>query len=433
MSRILFLEKKLRKDKLGMLYLSSIMKSAGHDVDMIQDEVDNADEYLAKNDIDFVMYSVMTGEHQWYIQKNKELKEKYDFVSVVGGPHFTFFPEQGENDHNIDYVVRGPAEDVILDVIEGRVNSKVIMGHIPDINALPFPDRTILYKYDEFGKARIKRFISSRDCYHRCKFCYNHLFHKLFRDEKHLFHQRLAPDKMIEEIERVRKDYGLELVYFNDDDLAGSREWLIEFCEKFKSKVGLSFCGSIRASSVDYDLLRVMADAGCTFLLIGLQSANERTQKLIGRTVTSEQVRRACEWCDGLDIKVRVESMIGLPTEDPLGDALETLKFNMDLKPDDSWAAIFQPFPNTELWQYCVDQGLINRDADNVRFYDSTQLSIDNAEKINRLHKWWYFVVKHQMPMGLVNILLKIPLDEKQGSALWDLRWRTAAKELYGL
>lgn len=433
MSHVLFVEKKLRTDKLGMLYLSSIMKNSGHDVDMIQDDVDDMDEYLAKHDVDIIMYSVMTGEHQWYIQKNTKLKEKYDFVSVVGGPHFTFFPEQGENDPCIDYVVRGPAEDVILDVIEGRVNEKVVMGHIPDINALPFPDRTILYKYDEFGKARMKRFIASRDCYHRCKFCYNPLFHKLWQDEKHMFHQRILPDKMIKEIERVRKDYGLELVYFNDDDLAGSREWLIEFCEKFKSKVGLFFCGSIRASSVDYDLLKVMADAGCTFLLIGLQSANEKTLKLIGRTVTSEQVRRVCEWCDDLAIKVRVENMIGLPTEDPLGDALETLEFNMGLKLADSWTAIFQPFPKTELWQYCVDRELINSDTNCVRFYDSTVLAIDNAEKINRLHKWWYFVVKHRMPMELVDILLEIPLDEKQSSAMWNLRWKMAAREVYGL
>ncbi|KKL10051.1 hypothetical protein LCGC14_2559700, partial [marine sediment metagenome] len=344
-----------------------------------------------------------------------------------------FFPEQGVNDPCIDYVVRGPAEDVILDVIEGRVNDKVVMGHIPDINALPFPDRTILYKYDEFGKARMKRFITSRDCHHRCKFCYNSLFHKLWQDEKYMFHQRILPDKLIEEIERVRTDYGLELVYFNDDDLAGSRKWLTEFCEKFKSKVGLSFCGSIRASSVDYDLLKVMADAGCTFLLVGLQSANEKTLKLIGRTVTSEQVRRVCEWCDDLGIKVRVENMIGLPTEDPLGDALETLEFNMGLKLADSWAAIFQPFPKTELWQYCVDRGLINRDTNCVRFYDNTVLAIDNAEKINRLHKWWYFVMKHRMPMELVDILLEIPLDEKQSSALWNLRWKMTAREVYGL
>lgn len=37
MSNILFIEKKLRTDKLGMLYLSSIMKNAGHKVDMILD------------------------------------------------------------------------------------------------------------------------------------------------------------------------------------------------------------------------------------------------------------------------------------------------------------------------------------------------------------------------------------------------------------
>ena len=43
---ILFLEKKLRIDKIGFLYLSSVLKNASYSVDMIQDDVDNAEELV---------------------------------------------------------------------------------------------------------------------------------------------------------------------------------------------------------------------------------------------------------------------------------------------------------------------------------------------------------------------------------------------------
>lgn len=315
MSSVLFVEKKLRTDKLGLLYLSRIMKDAGHTVGMVQDDVDSADLYLQHNHVDFVMYSVTTGEHPWFIDKNNELKKKHRFIAVVGGPHFTFFPEQGSSDPDIDFVVQGPGEGCILEVVEGRAQEKLIKGHLPDdVNAIPAPDRSILYKYEEFGKARMKRFIAGRDCPYSCKYCFNHLFHQLYRNEKHKFFQIVSPDKMIEEIKATREAYGLELVYFNDDDLAGNHNWLFEFCEKYKREIGLPFCGSIRANSVDHDVLEIMADAGCSFLNIALESANPETQKFLRRgNITNQQIEDACEACKSLGIKVRLQNMIGLP------------------------------------------------------------------------------------------------------------------------
>lgn len=434
MSSVLFVEKKLRTDKLGMLYLSRILKDAGHAVAMVQDDVDSADLYLQHNRVDFVMYSVTTGNHLWFIEKNRELKQKHGFIAVVGGPHFTFFPEQGLADLAIDFVVQGPGEGVILDIVEGRTE-RFVRGRLPeDVNAIPAPDRSILYKYEEFGKARMKRFIAGRDCPYSCKYCFNHLFHQLYRDERHKFYQRTSSSKMIEEIKAVRETYGLELVYFNDDDLAGNHTWLLEFCEKYKREVGLPFCGSVRANSVNGDVLKIMAGAGCSFLNIALESASPATQRFLRRgSVTNRQVEEACGACKSLGIKIRLQNMIGLPVSDPLADALETLEYNQMIDPIDSWAAIFQPFPKTDLWKHCVQEGLIDRDTECMNFYDDTVLAIPDSEKINRLHKWWFFLVKHQIPMDVIQVLFELPLTQEQKSKLQNFRWEVAAKLLYGM
>ena len=42
--KILFLEKKLRIDKLSVCYLAAVLKKAGHKVDLVQDDKENADE-----------------------------------------------------------------------------------------------------------------------------------------------------------------------------------------------------------------------------------------------------------------------------------------------------------------------------------------------------------------------------------------------------
>lgn len=431
---IVFVEKKLRTDKLGFLYLSALLKRQGHSVTMLQDDLENIEAYLVKNPVDFIMYSVMTGEHIWFINKNKELKEKFKFISVMGGPHFTFFPEQGERDPYIDVTVQGPGENVILDIVEKPLTQKVIKGSMPNVNELPLPDRSILYRYDEFGKAKMKRFITSRFCLHSCKYCFNHLYKRIFREDLKAFNQRLSPDNVIKEILDVKEKYGLEVVYFNDDDLPGDHDWLVEFCTKYKEKVNLPFCGSMRASSVNRDTLKMMADSGCIFMNIALESANPETQKFLRRgNISNQQIEDACNYCKEFGIKVRLQNMIGLPVDDPLKDALDTLKYNIKINPTDSWSAVFQPFPKTDLWKESLEKGLITEQTEAVNFYEGTQLKIKDAEKINKLYKWWFFIIKHQVSMEFVEILLNMPLSKEQEQYLQNLRWETAKGLLYGM
>ena len=56
--KILFVERKLRTDKLGFLYLSAVLKNAGHDVDLFIGHVGKIDKHLEENPVDFVAYSV---------------------------------------------------------------------------------------------------------------------------------------------------------------------------------------------------------------------------------------------------------------------------------------------------------------------------------------------------------------------------------------
>ena len=430
---ILFIEKRTRTDKLGILYLASIIAQAGHSVDMIQTDLTDMYEYLNEKNIDFIMYSVMSAEKNWFLETNKELKKHYKFISVMGGPHFTYFPEEGIKDEDVDFVVQGPGEDVILDIVEGRIKDKFIIGHLPDINSLPEPKRDILYKYDEFGKSRMKRFIAGRYCLFSCTYCFNHLFKKLYQEEKGMFFQRNSPDRMIEEIKNVKRDFGLELVYFNDDDFASNKEWLSDFCTKFK-QLGMEFCGSIRASSVDYDSLKLMRDAGCTFMNIAMESANPETQRFIRRGfVTNEQIINACRWSEELGIKIRLQNMVGLPVENPLADAIETLEMNQKINPTDSWASIFQPFPRTDLWQYCIDNRIINNKTDTGDFFKHTVLDIPDAKKIDKLQKWWFFAVKYQIPIEVIKILIELPYTEEQLQKLQDIRWDIGKKILYGI
>jgi radical SAM superfamily enzyme YgiQ (UPF0313 family) len=238
---------------------------------------------------------------------------------------------------------------------------------------------------------------------------------------------------MIEEIKHVKEQYGLELAYFNDDDFAANKEWLSDFCDKFRP-LGMEFCGSIRASSVDYDSLKMMRDAGCTFMNIAMESANPKTQKFLRRGfVTNEQIINACKISEELGIKIRLQNMVGLPVENPLQDALETLEMNQKINPTDSWASIFQPFPRTDLWQFCIDNDIIDDKTDTGDFFKHTVLKIPDAEKIDRLQKWWFFAIKYQIPIEVIKVLIELPYTEEQLQKLQDIRWDIGKRLLYGI
>lgn len=433
---ILFIEPELRTDKLGLLYLSAVLKQAGHDVDMVQCTSQEAWLDVARRRPDFIMYSVTTGNHRWYIERNRRLKARHTFTSVMGGTHFTFFPEDGLDDPAVDYVVRGPAEDVIADLVEHPPAEKLVMGTVPDMEALPPPDRAILYKYDEFGKSRMKRFIACRDCAWACTYCFNHLYHRIFKEQRHRFYQTTSPRKMVDEIKAVRARWGLELAYFNDDDLARNHGWLGEFCGLFKRELGLQFCGSVRADSLTENVVAMMADAGCTFMNVALESSNPATQRLLRRgSVTNGQIAQACEWFAKYGVKVRLQNMVGLPVDDPLGDALETLEFNQGLPITDSSVAIFQPFPKTDAWKRCLETGLIDEETECKKFTDDTVLDFPEPTRgrINRLAKWWYLAHKWNLDRSVVLELIDLPLAEEQKELMQQARWKEAARVLYGL
>ncbi len=434
MKKILFVEKRLRLEKLGVCYLAAVLRTAGHEVILLQDDLEDVDGYLVQNPQDFVMFSVTSDEASWASQRNRELKAKHRFITAVGGPHPTFVPSWGTDDEAIDYVVQGPGEDVILNIVNGsaeRLTRGNLLGRFNYVS----PDRNILYKYPEFGQSRMKRFVACRYCLFSCRHCFNSAFKGLYPDQKECLAYRPPVKMMIKEIQEVKREYGLELAFFNDDDIAGDPEWLMEFCELLATEgAGVGFASSIRASSVDQKMIEMMAKAKCSMLNIGLESANTETQKLLRRgPVTNEQVYQATRWCEDAGIKVRLQVMIGLPVENPLEDAMETYEFALKCGATDVSPTIYTPLPGTSLWGYCVEKSLISRDTQTGSYFFKTVLRIPDAEKINRLGKLFPFAFWEKWPTEKLRRQLEISMSDAEMIELTQRARDICKEKLYGI
>lgn len=436
MAKILFIEKRARVEKLGIMYLSAILKKSGHQVDMIQTELEDIDEKMISYKPDFVCYSICTGEQKFALEINNALKEKYQFKSVFGGSHCTFFPEMAD-EKNVNFCIRGQGEIAMLDIIEGREKNKIVhKSLIEDINEIPFPDREIFYKYDNFRENPMKNVVTTRDCPYSCSFCFSHLWREIHKNESHKFFQRRTVDNVIEEIKQIKENYPLEKIQFNDDNFLPVGDWIDELCEKYKKEINLPFCCSLTANLVNEETVKKLKNAGLEVVKFALESANSFVRRNILNKphIKDEDVIRAIKLFKKYDIRIRIFNMIGLPIKDPLKDALDTLKFNQENEPTESWVSLFQPYPKLKLTQYCLEKGFITNDiigksADD--YFSETQLNIPDKDKINRLQKWWHFIVKYNIPMSVVNILISLPLSKEQGQKLQEMRFEHSRKELY--
>lgn len=430
---VLFVEKSLRIDKMGIAYLAAVLKEAGHDVACVQDDIESVHVYMSTHSVDVVCWSMMTCDSDWMFAKNRVLKKDFRFISIIGGPHPTFFSQEGVHDPDVDFVVVGAGESVICDILNGKITDKLVRGNIPDPNLLPHPSREPQYRYDDFRNSRMKRFIAGRYCNFSCKYCFNDQFKTVYKDQLKSLRNRLSVKRLMEDIDGVKTQYGLEHVVLNDDDIATNKDWLMEFCAEMTSRK-LEWSGIIRASSVDLFMLQKMKDSGCEFITLAIESANENTQKFLNRGfITNQDVRNVLKWTKELGIKTRLLNIIGLPVEDPLADALETLKFNQEVKPTESIVSVFQPYQGTVLWKYCLEKGLIDVDTKLGTFYDGTRLKIPDASKINGLYHWWPYAVQYGLPLGLVEILSDIEISPEIQSRLQKYKWEYGKREFFGV
>jgi anaerobic magnesium-protoporphyrin IX monomethyl ester cyclase len=162
-------------ERMAVIQISSALKRAGHEVQMWIASV-NEPEALHKIMREFkpaiLGYSAMTGEHIPLVALNNELREKYDFYTVFGGPHATFCQDFIEEE-GIDAICIGEGDAVFPDFCdrmengddywntpaffvyyEGKIYRNALNTLVPELSELDFPDRKLLCDLDPNMAAR---------------------------------------------------------------------------------------------------------------------------------------------------------------------------------------------------------------------------------------------------------------------------------------
>ena len=134
--KILFIVNDFLFEPLGIMSLIAVLKENNHIVELLKINAKYKEYGAATNEEemfefvenffpDIILYSITTGIHKHYLAINKSLKQKFNFLSVFGGMHVSFFPDFIYED-GVDVICRGEGEYALLELADNLEKNKSI-------------------------------------------------------------------------------------------------------------------------------------------------------------------------------------------------------------------------------------------------------------------------------------------------------------------
>ena len=257
------------------------------------------------------------------------------------------------------------------------------------------------------------------NCPYKCTYCFNsnENWQKMVGKGKDRLRYH-SPEWIIEDIEMTFNEWGGQLVSFQDDIFGIDLDWLERFSGLYR-RVRLPFFAQLRPRLITEDRIKLLKEAGVHIISFAIESGNQKNRKeVLDRDEPNELIERGCELLHRYGIKFRMQNLLGLPVDDPLADAIETLQFNIKCKPTLSWVSLLQAYPGTAIADYVIKKGIVKSMSEltymvNATFFDEMSLPVKDKEKIERLHKYWSACVRWPWLFPIVSVLINFNLGKK--------------------
>ncbi len=227
---------------------------------------------------------------------SKAIKEALpNSIIIHGGIHTTALPE--ESAKYADFCILHEGEETLAELIEAIVENKEVKEvkgiaflekgglvrtqtrpFIEDLDTIPFPawDLLSIERYNtpfHIGGGRRMPVIGSRGCPYNCTFCGSPMMWR-----RKIRWRR--PELVVSEMEEIIKRYKITQIHFWDDNLMMNPEYIVGLCNTIlERRLNIKWVGLTRASHVNEhsELLKLMKEAGCVGLEIGIESLNPET------------------------------------------------------------------------------------------------------------------------------------------------------------
>jgi len=358
---------------LNLGLLAAIARQGGHDVSIIDAEIDRINEEdlvtkVIKENPDLIALTGMSPFFHLSKSFATSLKKVNSNLKILlGGQHFTI---QGEKAFHkcFDYAYTGECENQLVPLLEkiekkqsfdnikglyyrtknGKVKFTGSNIYIRDLDSLPFPARDLLpihkYKIGTLkGRKNFTSILTMRGCPWHCIFCASDKLNTTLVSKR-------SPENVIEEIKHVVNEYGIRHFLFMDDVLTlYFDDHLKIICEKLiEENIKITFEGSTRANLIKDEVIELMSRAGLIRMSFGLETVDSEMRKTMKKQVPLKHYSEANRILNKYNVEATNSVMIGLP-----GETRETVQKTLDYLRHDSEVkqanfAIAIPYPGTE-------------------------------------------------------------------------------------
>ena len=283
---------------LGIGYLTTALKKAGHKVSFIDmpiidgDKFDALTKQLGREQFGLIGITCVTITYAIAIKIAKFVKQLYPNIPIaMGGPHVTFTAKETlERFSCVDFIIMHDGEEASVQLVEALENNDASFSKIcglayrdatgkiyvnklnnptMDLDVYGFPDRTIFDIPYYLNRDYETVIMTSRGCPNRCAFCSTSVMGRVCR-----FH---SIEHVIDEIKLVL-ELGFQSVFFGDDTFPADKQRTFNLCNEI-IKRGLKFdwtC-NMRVIDVEPHLIKLMHQAGMYRTFIGYESFDEET------------------------------------------------------------------------------------------------------------------------------------------------------------
>lgn len=367
---------------LGIAYMAGVLQENNIDVEILDASAEDMDfkdveKELLKRKPDLVALTALTPTIGRALETAQVVKETLpNSIVVMGGYHPTFNFIETLEDENVDIVIRGEGEYIMLNLVQALENqsslhdvkgivfedknSKEIVVNpeaplIQDLDELPFPALNLLpmkkYRLLDMD-THMTTMITTRGCPMQCSFCSSAAMHgKKIRER--------SVENIVDEIEYLNTNYDIDTIAFMDDTFTLKKRKVMAICDEIlKRNIEIMWGCTSRVDTLDEKLLKKMKEAGCITIFIGVESADQQQLDNMCKNTTIAKIENAFKIAHKLKIRTIASVALGMP-----GDTKEimnkTVKFVHKLKPNYAIYSLATPYPGTRFYKEAFEKNLI--------------------------------------------------------------------------
>lgn len=304
--------------------------------------------------------------------------EAPDVPIVWGGVHVGLQPKESLQHPLVDVVVRGEGETSLVELATALSNDKSL-HEVPGIGfldggeyvatpAAPYIDTSTaaeipyhLVKIDDYMpkyEGRKSLYMeSSRGCPYACTYCYNVYFNnRRWRPQ--------TPERVLERVRYVKEKYGVEDIYFTDDDFfinAKRSQAIVEGLLDIDVTWQVQGSDIICISKMNNDFLQLLKDSGFRRFTVGVETGSPRMRKLMRKEGSVDLIIETFERVAKFGFIIYGSFISNTPSEtlEDIGHSITLMQKLHEVNPHFRNSPVYHylPFPGTPMFEQAVRDG----------------------------------------------------------------------------